>query len=62
MLRLKWISVILTFAVLFYGTGVWLMNMPMGFMVILGITCLIGIIVSHVIVLFDFIEDRHQHG
>ena len=42
--------------------GVWLMNMPMGFMVILGITSLIGIIVSHVIVLFDFIEDRHQHG
>ena len=38
------------------------MNMPMGFMVILGITSLIGIIVSHVIVLFDFIEDRHQHG
>jgi len=42
--------------------GVWIMNMPMGFMVILGITSLIGIIVSHVIVLFDFIEDRHQHG
>ena len=38
------------------------MNMPMGFMVILGITSLIGIIVSHVIVLFDFIEDRHAHG
>jgi multidrug efflux pump subunit AcrB len=42
--------------------GVWIMNMPMGFMVILGITSLIGIIVSHVIVLFDFIEDRHRHG
>jgi multidrug efflux pump subunit AcrB len=42
--------------------GVWIMNMPMGFMVILGITSLIGIIVSHVIVLFDSIEDRHQHG
>ena len=38
------------------------MNMPMGFMVILGITSLIGIIVSHVIVLFDFIEDRHAQG
>ena len=36
--------------------------MPMGFMVILGITSLIGIIVSHVIVLFDFIEDRHEQG
>lgn len=42
--------------------GVWLMNMPIGFMVILGITSLIGIIVSHVIVLFEFIEDRHEHG
>ena len=31
-------------------------------MVILGITSLIGIMVSHVIVLFDFIEDRHAQG
>jgi len=42
--------------------GVWIMNMPMGFMVVLGITSLIGIIVSHVIVLFDFIEERHELG
>jgi len=42
--------------------GVWLMDMPLGFMVILGITSLIGVIVSHVIVLFDFIEERHEHG
>jgi len=42
--------------------GVWIMKMPMGFMVILGITSLIGVIVSHVIVLFDFIEERHHHG
>ena len=42
--------------------GVWIMNMPMGFMVILGITSLIGVIVSHVIVLFDFIEERHARG
>lgn len=42
--------------------GVWMMGRPMGFMVILGITSLIGIIVSHVIVLFDFIEERHEHG
>src|SRR5499425_685416 len=41
--------------------GVWIMNMAMGFMVILGITSLIGIIVSHLIVLFDFIEERHEH-
>jgi multidrug efflux pump len=42
--------------------GVWLMHMPLGFMVILGITSLIGVIVSHVIVLFDFIEERHEQG
>lgn len=42
--------------------GVWLMKMAMGFMVILGITSLIGVIVSHVIVLFDFIEERHEYG
>lgn len=42
--------------------AVWLMKMPLGFMVILGITSLIGVIVSHVIVLFDFIEERHEEG
>jgi len=42
--------------------GVWVMHMPLGFMVILGITSLIGVIVSHVIVLFDFIEERHEQG
>src|SRR5438132_4102279 len=30
--------------------------------VTLGITSLIGVIVSHVIVLFDFIEERHDEG
>jgi len=34
----------------------------MGFLAILGITSLIGVIVSHVIVLFDFIEERHEQG
>jgi multidrug efflux pump subunit AcrB len=42
--------------------SLWMMGMPMGFLAILGITSLIGVIVSHVIVLFDFIEERHQHG
>ena len=42
--------------------GVWLMGLPMGFLAILGITSLIGVIVSHVIVLFDFIEERHEAG
>ena len=42
--------------------SLWLMRLPMGFLAILGITSLIGVIVSHVIVLFDFIEEQHEHG
>ncbi len=38
------------------------MGAPFGFMAFLGIASLIGVIVSHVIVLFDFIEERHAHG
>jgi multidrug efflux pump subunit AcrB len=34
----------------------------MGFLAILGITSLIGVIVSHVIVLFDFIEEQREKG
>src|SRR5215813_7538376 len=32
------------------------------FMAFLGIISLIGVIVSHVIVLFDFIEEKHEEG
>jgi multidrug efflux pump subunit AcrB len=39
-----------------------LMDAPFGFMAFLGIISLIGVIVSHVIVLFDFIEERHREG
>jgi multidrug efflux pump len=61
------IKPLIVFAAIPFGAvgafaGVWVMNMAMGFMVILGITSLIGVIVSHVIVLFDFIEERHAHG
>lgn len=38
------------------------MGAPFGFMAFLGIISLIGVIVSHVIVLFDFIEERHHEG
>ncbi|MEK7872549.1 MAG: hypothetical protein AAB502_01670 [Chloroflexota bacterium] len=38
------------------------MGAPFGFMAFLGIISLIGVIVSHVIVLFDFIEEQHEHG
>src|SRR5947199_212036 len=39
-----------------------ILSLPLCFMVILGITSLIGVIDSHVIVLFDFIEERHEEG
>jgi uncharacterized membrane protein len=50
-----------------YGTvgaiaALWLMGQPFGFMAFLGIASLVGVIVSHVIVLFDFIEEAHAHG
>ncbi|MGH9747624.1 MAG: efflux RND transporter permease subunit [Candidatus Acidiferrales bacterium] len=38
------------------------MGAPFGFMAFLGIASLIGVIVSHVIVLFDFIEEMHEKG
>jgi len=39
-----------------------LMDTPFGFMAFLGIASLIGVIVSHVIVLFDFVEEKHEEG
>jgi multidrug efflux pump subunit AcrB len=38
------------------------MGTPFGFMAFLGIASLIGVIISHVIVLFDFIEEMHEKG
>lgn len=38
------------------------MNTAFGFIAFLGIVSLIGVIVSHVIVLFDFIEEAHAEG
>jgi multidrug efflux pump subunit AcrB len=38
------------------------MQIPFGFMAFLGISSLIGVIVSHVIVLFDFIEEAREKG
>jgi len=40
----------------------WLVGAPFGFMAFLGIASLIGVIVSHIIVLFDFIEEMHEQG
>jgi multidrug efflux pump subunit AcrB len=42
--------------------ALWIMNEPFGFMAFLGVASLIGVIVSHSIVMFDFIEERHIAG
>ena len=42
--------------------ALWVMGAPFGFMAFLGVASLIGVIVSHIIVLFDFIEEAHEHG
>lgn len=39
-----------------------LMRQPFGFMAFLGVASLVGVIVSHIIVLFDFIEDARERG
>jgi len=57
----------LVFAAIPYGmtgalAGLVIMRQPFGFMGFLGIASLVGVIVSHVIVLFDFIEEAHHRG
>ncbi|HKX29018.1 MAG TPA: efflux RND transporter permease subunit [Blastocatellia bacterium] len=42
--------------------ALWVMGSPFGFMAFLGCVSLVGVIVSHVIVLFDFIEEAHERG
>jgi multidrug efflux pump subunit AcrB len=57
----------IVFAAIPYGVvgalaALWIMGSPFGFMAFLGVASLIGVIVSHIIVLFDFIEERHEAG
>jgi multidrug efflux pump subunit AcrB len=42
--------------------GLYVSGSPFGFMGFLGIVALIGVIVSHIIVLFDFIEEMSEKG
>jgi multidrug efflux pump subunit AcrB len=61
------IKPVIVFAAIPYGAvgalfSLAVMKTPFGFMAFLGIISLIGVIVSHVIVLFDFIEERHAEG
>jgi multidrug efflux pump subunit AcrB len=58
---------LIVFAAIPYGAvgaiiSLALMGQPFGFMAFLGIISLIGVIVSHIIVLFEFIEERREEG
>lgn len=57
----------IVFAAVPYGmvgalAALWIMGAPFGFMAFLGVVSLVGVIVSHIIVLFDFIEEKHAEG
>jgi multidrug efflux pump subunit AcrB len=58
---------LLVFGAIPYGmvgalAGLSIMDAPFGFLAYLGMVSLIGVIVSHVIVLFDFIEEKREEG
>ncbi len=58
---------LIVFAAIPYGVvgaviSLAIMGQPFGFMAFLGIISLIGVIVSHIIVLFEFIEERREEG
>jgi multidrug efflux pump subunit AcrB len=57
----------IVFAAIPYGlagavVALWLAGEPFGFMGFLGVASLVGVVVSHIIVLFDFIEEQQAHG
>jgi multidrug efflux pump subunit AcrB len=61
------IKPLIVYAAIPYGVigaliSLWIVGVPFGFMAFLGVTSLIGVIVSHVIVLFDFIEEAQAEG
>ena len=61
------IKPLLIFAASPYGmcgafAALYVTNSSFGFMAFLGIIALVGVIVSYIIVLFDFVEEAHEHG
>ena len=61
------IKPLIVFAAIPFGmagslVALYVMGAPFGFMAFLGIASLVGVIVSHIIVLFDFIEEKHAEG
>ncbi len=61
------IKPLIVYAAIPYGivgvlVSLYIVGAPFGFMAFLGVASLIGVIVSHVIVLFDFIEEMQAEG
>ena len=61
------IKPLLIFAASPYGmcgafAALYVTNSSFGFMAFLGVIALVGVIVSYIIVLFDFVEEAHEHG
>lgn len=61
------IKPLIVFAAIPFGcigalAALFVMHEPFGFMAFLGVASLIGVIVSHIIVLFDYIEEQHEKG
>ncbi len=42
--------------------GLLIFDVPLGFFALLGLSSLAGVIISHVIILFEYIEEAHQRG
>jgi multidrug efflux pump len=42
--------------------GLLVFGVPLGFFALLGVSSLVGVIISHVIVLFEYIEEAHERG
>lgn len=53
---------IIPYAMVGAFAGLAIMGQPFGFMAFLGVASLIGVVVSHAIVLFEFIEEGRERG
>ena len=42
--------------------GLLIFDVPLGFFALLGLSSLAGVIISHVIILFEYIEEAHERG
>ncbi len=42
--------------------ALFILDSPFGFMAFLGVASLVGVIISHIVVLFDFIEEARERG